>query len=171
MFGNLIMGRETSELEAYTTSEALEDFGELLGKENIIEISPRMAPHSPEEEARFPSKDILNASRENMKKIIRRGRENLQNEDDRIRDLAQQLVDNLHLIGQMDDAKYERVCKRIGLKLPDIEMERRAERMERTVPDNDNSTGLRRAWRRMRRVLFESSDITRPPPPDKPPKP
>ena len=51
------------------------------------------------------------------------------------------------------------------------EMERRAERMERTVPDNDNSTGLRRAWRRMRRVLFESSDITRPPPPDKPPKP
>lgn len=171
VFGNLIMGRETSELEAYTTSEALEDFGELLGKENIIEISPRMAPHSPEEEARFPSKDILNASRENMKKIIRRGRENLQEEDDRIRDLAQQMVDNLHLIGQMDDAKYERVCKRIGLKLPDIEMERRAERMERTVPDNDNSTGLRRVWRRIRKTMFESSDITRPPPPDKPPKP
>lgn len=171
VFGNLIMGRETSELEAYTTSEAMEDFGELLGKENIIEISARMAPHTPREESEFPSKNILDASRENMKKIIRRGRENLRNEDDRIRDLAQQLVDNLHLLGQMDDEKYERVCKKIGLKLPDIEMERRAERMEKNVPDNDQSTGLRRAWRRMRRALFESSDITRPPPPDKPPKP
>lgn len=171
VFGNLVMGRETSELEAYTFSEAMEDFGDLIGKENIIEITARMAAHTPEEETKFPSKNILDASRENMKKIIRRGRDTLKEEDDRIRDLAQQLADNLHLLGQMDDEKYERVCKKIGLKLPDIEMEQRADRMERTVPDNDQSTGLRRAWRRMRRKWTESDEITRPPPPDKPPKP
>jgi hypothetical protein len=114
--GNVISGREISELEGYTMSAAHETLRTLLGEENIIEISPRLAPHTYSESQEFPSKDVLDASEENVKKILKRARTHLVEQDDQIRQLAQMLADNLHLLGQMDQAKYDRVSKRIGVK-------------------------------------------------------
>jgi len=172
--GNLALGRELAELEGYTTSDAFDDFKEKLGEENIIMLAPRLSPHSPQEKRDFPSRDVLDASRDNIKKIIKRGRSLAHEEDDQLRKLAQMIADNLHLLGQMDDVKYARVCKKIGLETPNTEAEIRRDTagIEERIASNDNSSGLRRIWRAVSRavvrVLWED-DAT--PPPPKPPGP
>jgi patatin-like phospholipase/acyl hydrolase len=157
VFGNMVLGREISELEGYTSSAAVDEFEDLLGKENVIQITPRTAPYTPKEEEEFPSGDPLDASRDNIKKIIRRGRKLIEDEDDQIRKVSQMLVDNLHVMNKIDNEKYTRLCRKIGLKMPDTELERDTRQIEENIPSNDQSTGLRRIWRAVSRSIFPAS--------------
>jgi hypothetical protein len=116
VLGNLMKGREIAELESYMSSMSRAVLNRTLGKDNVIEISPRLSPQSYTEAQEFPSTDVLDASEENVKKILRQARTLLVTEDDRIRDLAQMLVENLHTLGQMNEEKYKRVRARIGVK-------------------------------------------------------
>jgi len=156
--GNIVLGREILELESYVTSDAMDNFVEKLGKENIFNITPRLFPHTPQEKVEFPSRDVLDASPDNIKKIIKMGRKLSEEEDEQIRCLAQQLVDNLHLLGQMDNDKYARVCRRIGIKSFDTEagIAKETEGTEECIVSNDNSHGLRRAWRKLKRRIFSN---------------
>ncbi|GEM_PF-1210893 len=167
--GNLVLGRELSELEGYSTSDAFDDFKEKLGEENIISLAPRLSPHSPQEKADFPSKDILDASRDNIKKIIRRGRQLAQEEDEQIRKLAQMMADNMHLLGQIDDVKYARICRKIGLQpvSPEADIRKDTAGIEERIASNDNSSGLRWVWRKLSRAVADTLwyDNEPPPPP------
>ncbi len=116
VLGNLMKGREIAELEGYIMSVSRTVLAQLLGKDNLIEISPRLAPHTYSETQDFPSRDTLDASEENIKKIMKQSRALLVEQDETIRNLAQMLADNLHLLGQMDEEKYNRVSRRIGIK-------------------------------------------------------
>jgi hypothetical protein len=116
VIGNILKGNEISELESYTMSAAKTAIAQTLGKENIIEISPRMSPHTYRELRDFPSKDSLDASKDNIEKILKHSQKLLVEEDDKIRTLAQTLVDNLHNIGQMSDERYKKISNRIGIK-------------------------------------------------------
>lgn len=171
--GNLLLGRELAELEGYTTSDAFDDFREKLGDENIIQLAPRLSPHTPQEKADFPSKDVLDASRDNIKKIIRRGRQLAQEEDAQLRRLAQMLVDNMRLLGQMDDVKYARVCKKIGIKAPDTEADVHKDTagIEERIASNDNSSGLRWVWRAISRAVIKTVWDEGPPRTPRPPSP
>ncbi len=143
--GNLAMGRELSELTGYTFSDAMDDFKAKIGEENIIDLNPRMAPHSTEEETNFPSRDLLDASRENIKKLIQRGRSYLREDDEKIRNLAQMLADNLHRLGKMDDEKYKRVTAKIGLKGSDTGDFDLA-KLEKEIPCNSRPSLLKRLY-------------------------
>lgn len=158
--GNLVLGQELQELEAYTMSDALDDFGEKLGKENIFEINPRLAPHNKEEEALFPSRDALDASEENIRKIIWRGRKLIKDEDEQIRKLSQMLIDNQFNMGRMDPQKYARACDRIGLKTYDVEgeIEEETKDIEKHIGSNDDSVGLRRVWHNISKRIFTDNN-------------
>lgn len=114
--GNLIKGHEIAELEHYVMSMMRETIRNRLGSENIIELSPRLSPHTKTEMLRFPSKDALDSSKGNIEKIVQRAQDFIVEEDPQIRNLAQMLIDNLHNLGQMDDEKYERVSHKIGVR-------------------------------------------------------
>lgn len=114
--GNLIKGREIAELEHYVMSSMRDTIRQRLGAENIVEISPRMSPHTKTELMKFPSTDSLNASKENIEKIVQRAQDLIVEEDEAIRTLAQDLVDNLYNLGQMDEEKYLRVSQRLGIR-------------------------------------------------------
>ncbi|MCB9991507.1 MAG: hypothetical protein H6867_09025 [Rhodospirillales bacterium] len=146
MAGNLIMGRELSELEGYAHSDALSACKNLIGNDNVFDFTPRLSPHTKQERDEFPSRDVLDASEDNIKKIIKRGRQNCKRHDDQIRELAQMMVDNLHMLGKMDNDKYARVCQKIGLKTFTRE-EAIEPGVENRIASNDNSTGARRVWR------------------------
>ncbi len=165
--GNLLLGRELEELQGYTISDALEDFGEKIGKENIFDITPRLSPHTPQEKDSFPSRDTLDASRENITKIIKRGRQLSEEQDGKIRQLAQMMVDNLYHLGQMEQDKYARVCERIGLKAPDVKADvaKDTAGIENRIASNDNSTGLRRVWRGLVRKVSNGKWLEDSPPP------
>jgi patatin-like phospholipase/acyl hydrolase len=112
--GNLIKGRETTELENYTMSTARQALYRSLGKENIVEISPRMAPHTYSESQEYPGKDPLNASADNIRKIVKRAKQVLLEEDETIRSVAFSLAENLYNIGEIDLDKFKRIAKKVG---------------------------------------------------------
>lgn len=114
VLGNLIRGQEILELESYAMSEARASLSQSLGNENIIELSPRLAPQTFKETDSLPSKDILDASDDNIQKILKKAHDFVQREDQRLRGLARMMVENLHNLGQMDDEKFQRVMKNLG---------------------------------------------------------
>jgi hypothetical protein len=114
--GNLVKGREIAELEHYVMSTMRDTIRQRIGNENIIEISPRMSPHTKTELMKFPSTDIMNASKENIEKIVQRAQDLIVEEDVAIRELAQMLVDNVYNLGRMDREKYVRVSERLGIR-------------------------------------------------------
>lgn len=116
--GNLAKGQEVQELEAYTITGALDDFRQKLGPGNVFDFTPRLAAHTPREQAEFPSRNTMDSSPENMEKIARSARRNNREKDREIRALAQRLADNLYLLGKMDRKKYDRVCERLARKGP-----------------------------------------------------
>lgn len=146
--GNLVKGREIAELEHYVMSSMRETIRQRIGDDNIIEISPRLSPHTHTEMMRFPAKDVLNASKENIEKIVQRGQDLIVEEDEAIRNLSQSLIDNLHNLGQIDDEKHRRVTLRLGVRTPPAEIiEQRQEQNEivdRNVPPPPGP--LRRAF-------------------------
>ena len=159
--GSLILGNEIQEVEAYTMSDALEDFGKRIGEENIYEFSPRMTPHTPEEEATFPAHDALDASEDNIKKIIGRAQDLIKDEkeDQNLRELSQMLVDNLYLLGRMDQEKYDRVSARIGIKgLVNYTTDKTAREIAERITPNDKATGLRRIWHRITRYFDDNNN-------------
>lgn len=117
------LGYFLEEDNAYTTSLQRKILHESLGKDNVIEINPRMSPRNQKELVEFPERDILNASPENIVKVKWRARNFIREEDARIKGLARMLADNLHNIGQMNDDEYEQALKRIGseYELPEPE--------------------------------------------------
>ena len=130
--------REIAELEHYVMSSMRETIRQRIGRENIIEISPRMSPHTHSELLRFPSTDVLNASKENIEKIVQRAQDLIVEEDEALRQLAQMLVDNLYNLGQMDKDKYYRVSERLAIRtLPEDvaeEHDDQKEVVDRNVP-------------------------------------
>ena len=134
IIGNLLLGNEIAELEAYIMSSKINYFKQLLGDDHVIEINPRMSPHTTKEEEEFPSHNILDASEENIRKILMRACKLIEDRDAEIRALAQDLVDNLHVLGQIDEEKYERVTKRIGLKEPDPAQEPAESEISKEIP-------------------------------------
>ncbi len=114
--GNLLKGKELAELEGYTMSQAHTTLRRLLGRDNIIEISPRLSPRTHDETKEFPAKSPLDASQDNVRKILKRARALLVKDDEAIRNLSQMLVENLYNLDQISEEKYERVTKKIGVK-------------------------------------------------------
>lgn len=113
LLGNLFKGREIAEIESYKMSDALDRLYNRIGKQNIWEISPHFTPSSRQDMDNMPSKDILDASDDNIRKLLYAAFTTVQTEDRKIRELAAMLAENLHNLGQMDDIKFERVMKRI----------------------------------------------------------
>ncbi len=113
--GNILRGREVAQIEAGIMSEMREVIHRTLGEGNIIEFSPFLGPRTREELDETPSKDVLDGTEENVRKIVNRAYQYVQEEDENIRTLARQLLENVHNLGQMDDAKYRRVMRNIGL--------------------------------------------------------
>ncbi|HTK84795.1 MAG TPA: patatin-like phospholipase family protein [Patescibacteria group bacterium] len=113
LLGNLFKGREIAEIESYKMSDALDRLYNRIGKKNIWEISPHFTPSSRQDVDNMPSKDILDASDDNIRKLLYAAFTTVQTEDRKIRELAAMLAENLHNLGQMDDLKFERVMKRI----------------------------------------------------------
>lgn len=146
--GNLVKGREIAELEHYVMSSMRETIRQRIGDDNIIDISPRLSPHTHTEMMKFPAKDVLNASKENIEKIVQRGQDLIVEEDAAIRNLCQSLVDNLHHLGQIDEEKYRRVTLRLGVRAaPEEIKEQRQEQndiVDRNVPPPPGP--LRRAF-------------------------
>jgi hypothetical protein len=146
--GNLIKGREIAELEHYVMSMMRDTIRTRLGNENIIEISPRMSPHTKTEMMKFPSKDALDSSKQNIEKIVQRAQDLIVEEDPQIRNLAQMLIDNLHNLGQMDDEKYARISAKIGVRAGPEEFEEdhneQNEVVDRNVPPGPGK--LKRAF-------------------------
>lgn len=118
ILGNLLLGNEIAELEAYIMSSKINYFKEQLGDDHVIEINPRLSPHTTKEEEEFPSRNILDASEDNIRRILIRACKLIEDRDQELRALAQDLIDNLHVLGQIPDEKYERVSKKIGIKEP-----------------------------------------------------
>ncbi len=117
--GNLLEGGEMMELKGYAMSAARNVLRKYLGKENFYELVPRLAPTPDEDINDMPSRNSLNASPENMRRILDRAFRFIDEEDAQIRTIARMLVDNLHNLGQMDEAKYQRVMKNIDNPPPD----------------------------------------------------
>lgn len=162
--GNLVKGRELAELEHYVMSSMRDTIMQRIGKENIIEISPRLSPHTKTELMKFPSRDSLNASHENIEKIVQRVQDTIVEEDTAFRQLAQMLVDNLHNLGQIEPDKYKRVCARLGIRTtPDIiaeENDQQQDTIDRNVPQDHGP---------LKRLFQNVTKIFRAPPPPPPP--
>jgi len=112
--GNLLRGREVSDIENYN----MDTLRKTLGDENIIEFIPRLSPRTYKETQDMPSRDILNASPQNVDRILRRAQNYVTEYNDEIRDLARMLITNLHLVGQVDDAKMNRIMHKINSDEP-----------------------------------------------------
>lgn len=109
--GNLMRGKETSEISGYAMSAARNILRAALGPQNIYEFSPRLVPHNDKEMNEMPSLNSLNASDENMRKILNRSFSYIEEEDAELRKLARMLVDNLLTIGQIDAARHAEIIK------------------------------------------------------------
>lgn len=131
--GNLMDGREISDLERYTSTTARELIAQKLGKDGIIEINPSLQPEKWDDEDRLPHRDILNASPENVKKLLQFATEYVHEEEtDRvIKDLALDLSENLYKIGQMSEEKYNQI-------------KQRCQDPNAQTPSNDNNDGINR---------------------------
>lgn len=124
--GNLLKGNEIAELESYTISAARQAIRKSLGDQNIIDISPRLYPENPHEVKQsdmieeLPNTNPLDASPENIRRIVKLAQKLINEEDEKIRKLSFMLVENLYNLGQMDRDKFERVAANIGID-PDTE--------------------------------------------------
>lgn len=114
LLGNIIRGKETAEIEAYSMSSARKVLNMALGSQNIIELSPRLSARHPREDATVPNTNPLDASPDNIQKIEQRTEMYIREEDRKIRHVAYMLVKNLYDMGQMPIEKYLRVIKKLG---------------------------------------------------------
>lgn len=102
--------------KAYSTSLALKTMANLIGKENIFVISPRMSWKDYDEMLAFPSMDITDASPENMAKVQRRAEKYIRDKEPQINRIWQVLADNLYMLGQIDRPKFDEITERLGVK-------------------------------------------------------
>jgi hypothetical protein len=116
VLGNLMNGQEMDDLLRYTNSAAKQIIIDKLGEENFVELHPHLMPSRYEDLERMPTRNPLDASPENIKRLLGVARDYIQQEDiDReLKKLAFEMSDNLHKLGQMPDQKFEQVKKRCG---------------------------------------------------------
>jgi hypothetical protein len=120
LIGNLLRGREIAEIESYKMSDALDRLKARIGKQNIIEFTPHFKALSHRDAENVPSADILDASSDNIRRLLMTGLTTVRNEDAKIRELAAMMAENMRNLGQMDDAKYERVLNNIRSPDPTV---------------------------------------------------
>lgn len=118
IIGHLQEGRTLRDMHKYTNSDFRKKLLKRFGPDSIIEFNPRLAPRTMEEHKNFPTKDILDASHEQMERIIARTREYLAKEDtDRqLKTLAVDLVENMHMTGQVTREHVNAVRRRCGME-------------------------------------------------------
>jgi patatin-like phospholipase/acyl hydrolase len=118
--GLLMSGQELSDLERYSTTAAKDMIKKKIGDENFKEFNPILTPSRYEEMQRLPSGNPLDASSENIAKILNAAKDYIQKEevDKELKALALEMVTNLHALGRVSDAKLERVRKRCGDNSP-----------------------------------------------------
>jgi hypothetical protein len=116
--GTVMQGKEIPELERYAMSMAREAIENLMGpgyvEENIIEITPNLYFENPKQEDKTPDGNSLNSSEENLEKIIGAANDLLKDRDRDIKDLAYMLVENLKVLGQIEEDKYNRVMHKLS---------------------------------------------------------
>ncbi|HEY8189512.1 MAG TPA: hypothetical protein VIF12_02425, partial [Micavibrio sp.] len=124
------------EYKAYLLSSNRKVLLEMLGEENVIELSPRLSPRNHAELVSFPERNIVDASDENVRKIIQRGNAFVAEEDAKIRQLALMMAENAFLTGVIDQKKLDRVRERVGAQ-PETTQTRPTLRpaMKITAPD------------------------------------
>lgn len=113
LVGNLFDGYQLSQIQSYVMSDAKATLREELGDEDIIEISPRLIPRTSDEARDFPSRNILDTCPRNIQSVLNTARRTLVERDTQIRDLAHMIAENMHTLGQMDDAKFSRISEKI----------------------------------------------------------
>lgn len=110
--GNLVSGRELSELENYALSQAIRSYRKKLGDENVIELNPRLTPLTPEEKENFPGSP-LDAGEKNVESLLSHGQKYIDRNRQEIGTLAKDLIDNLYNLGQIDEHKYQKISDRL----------------------------------------------------------
>lgn len=102
--------------KAYTTTAWHKDLAERIGEENIFYFSPRMSWKDLNEERKFPSIDITDASPENMAKIQWRAEKYLRDKRDEVNRLWQTMADNMYLLGHIGKPRFDEITERLGVK-------------------------------------------------------
>jgi hypothetical protein len=75
-------------------------------KENIHSFTPRLVPRTPDEVGQMPSRDVLDASPENLLNIISAAFRMLREQHEDVLKEHAMLIENLHNLGQMSDEDY-----------------------------------------------------------------
>jgi hypothetical protein len=132
--GNLLSGNELAEWQQYSMSMLRKFAIGQIGKDNYIELIPRMSRRNNQEELSFPSRNIMDASQENIEKIANRAIDFIAESDEKIRDLARNLSENLFAINQMSPDKYERVMERLSKPCP-FESKRNWSKRDGIIPE------------------------------------
>lgn len=116
ILGLLMSGQELSDLERYSSTAAKDVISKKLGRHNFVEFNPVLTPSRYDELERMPSADSLDASPENIAKILQVSKDYLKNEevDKNLKALALEMITNLHGLGRVSDAKLARVRERCG---------------------------------------------------------
>lgn len=178
--GNFIKGNEIPQLESYTISTARKALRKSLGDENIIELSPKLYPTAPGSESEadiedLPSKSSLDASQDNIRRIVKLAQTLIKEEDETIRKLSFMLTENLYNMGKMDREKFERVSQNIGIDHKTEKLKENVEKRQGRLsaafekchsPDGNNHfvSRLKNALKR----LFNCGDSSQPPSPPSP---
>lgn len=115
-FYNFYKGKTIDEIKKYTQDGARPRLHELIGKDNILYLSPRRTARTYEEMRRLPDSDVSNASPENMARLEEAAAEFIAEQDDVIRGLCRELTENLLLTGMIDRQRYrEIICNIDGV--------------------------------------------------------
>lgn len=119
VLGNLMNGQEMDDLARYTISAAKQIITEKIGAENFVELHPHLLPSRYDELERMPNRNPLDASPENVQRLLMVARDYIQQEDvdKELKKLAFEMSENLHKLGQMSDQKFEDVKRRCGLTI------------------------------------------------------
>lgn len=114
--GNLMDGREIDDLAQYTGTTAQDILVKKLGEDGFIEINPFISAEKWADEQRMPSHDPLDATPDNVKKILTVSMDYIREPetDKALKALALELSENLYNLGQMSEEKIARVRARCG---------------------------------------------------------
>jgi|TARA_R110002126_G_scaffold13118_3_gene56830 hypothetical protein len=112
--GRLMTGGIISDMESYTNSLSRQALGNLIGDDNITLFNPRLYTEEIEKQNIAPSRDTLDASPENTAKLekIAENYIEIPRVKTRLHNLAIDLCENLHLLGQIDQEHLDKVKAR-----------------------------------------------------------
>lgn len=114
---SLVEGRELDDLYRYNSTSARDIIREKIGPDNFIELNPYINATELDDLNNIPSPpNSMDASPENVQKILKLARDYIQQEDvDRqLKALAVEMAENLYHVGQMKEDKLQRIRRRCG---------------------------------------------------------